>query len=267
MAESRLKYHQTTFDLLGWQPTISLEAEQLLEHRQQDCGCRFPASVVEWFSVNGIISVFGDYGAPDNPVALEDLGRPEHNPFTKSLLDFTAAGYLVFLYENQANCKWAVRLDGSDDPPVYFDEQAFPAIDSATEVKWHSCLVPFSTWAYSRIWDFGTALGFHPTSGYKLFLDGSGNEPAPPPLLDYLMERLVQKARSFDWPGGTIYRFAYPGAALRIHAFDSQSDWSIGATSEEALEKLLERIVIGERLPVKLYANDARTAAVLKGFK
>jgi len=58
MNASKLQYHQAIFALLDLQPVISQSQVSLINQREQLCQVAFPASVREWFSIEGAADLF-----------------------------------------------------------------------------------------------------------------------------------------------------------------------------------------------------------------
>lgn len=49
----RLRCHTAVFELVGKEPRASEERLRRIERREQGCGVRFPASVREWYGLEG----------------------------------------------------------------------------------------------------------------------------------------------------------------------------------------------------------------------
>src|SRR5262245_45936921 len=97
----RLAYHQELFDKLGLTPSFSAEQAALVLMREERCRSEFPASVREWFSIEGVFELFRSHTKQDELVTnttmawreqLAALGDPEE----------VAKGYLCVAVENQA---------------------------------------------------------------------------------------------------------------------------------------------------------------------
>src|SRR5437870_4009093 len=59
----KLRYHQTTLDLLGAGPVFSEKATERIERAEKRCRCALPASVREWYllkNANSLVS-FDEY--------------------------------------------------------------------------------------------------------------------------------------------------------------------------------------------------------------
>ena len=102
-----LRYHAQTFRLLGLVPSRRPDADVLLAGRESACGSAFPASVKEWFSLEGAAELFSR-STQERMSPLEALGSPGQ----------VAQGYLRVASENQGVVDWYVPLGGPDDPPV-----------------------------------------------------------------------------------------------------------------------------------------------------
>src|SRR5262245_44588782 len=69
-------------------------------------------------------------------------------------VDHLPAGYLGVIIEAQGCCLWAVRLDGSDDPPVVQAEDWHSATPT-----WQPVADRFSTFTLARTWSHTLAMG------------------------------------------------------------------------------------------------------------
>jgi hypothetical protein len=110
-----LRYHETTFRVLGEEPVLSPAATAEIEAAERRCGRRLPPSVREWYSLEGVDARL--HAPPDR-----------RNPFcsvTQLLQWFEAwpqhswtGEYVPVRTENISH---AFLPDGSDDPPIYVD--------------------------------------------------------------------------------------------------------------------------------------------------
>ncbi len=153
-------YHQASLNLLGVAPRTSSASGELLGRREQALGVRLPASVREWYTLRGAERVLAEHGG-DRPVPLKALGDPRE----------VGLGWLRVLDECQGVAAWFVRLDGSDDPPVYVHSEMFgtpeddarardddedaldPLVDFPT--WWRPAAPSFSAFVYDRILKYG----------------------------------------------------------------------------------------------------------------
>ncbi len=73
---------------------------------------------------------------------ISEFGKPERDIHGDGPQDRLANNLLVFRWENQGVCAWAIRPDGSDDPPV--------VVDVDTQFKsWIECASSFSRHLYA----------------------------------------------------------------------------------------------------------------------
>jgi hypothetical protein len=160
-----LRFHAKTFDLLGIEPSVSPSAVDLLEQVEERIGCRLPASVREWYELRGACRLLLEHSNDDPAVDISDLGQPEGDSRGAGPHDLIADDLLLFRWENQGVCAWAIRLDGSDDPPV--------VVDVDTQFRtWTRCADSFSQHVYSWVWDYASVMG---TSHSKDLLIKTGN--------------------------------------------------------------------------------------------
>jgi len=122
-----------------------------LEERQHILGRRFPAAVREWYALDRAVAILETYGNSDRPIPLARLGEIEKGYGGNPDQDLLTNGLLLIMYENQGVTRWAIRLDGTDDPPVLVQED-WP------RGPWHIYAGQFSTFVYTRVWDWQTAL-------------------------------------------------------------------------------------------------------------
>lgn len=132
----KLKYHQRTFDLLGLEPHLNPEAPAILDQFEHEHNFKLPASVREWYELEGAVSLLREYSHEDHPSELHELAQ--------DVKDSDNGKLLIFMVENQACALWAINLDGSDDPPVVVDHD---------ENVWRYCADNFSSFIYTQVWD------------------------------------------------------------------------------------------------------------------
>jgi hypothetical protein len=146
-----LKYHQATFDLLGTKPRVSKRALRLIERREAALGITLPASLREWYSLQGAEAILLEHSNDDRPVPLAELGTAHE----------VRHGVLKFQDENQGVAAWYVRLDGSDDPPVDVESELYRGDSPETEDEddpdplawagWRPSASHFSAYIYSHV--------------------------------------------------------------------------------------------------------------------
>ena len=120
----RLTYHQATLDLLKIEPGVSPTRIAAVRTREKACGQRFPASVVEWYSLERAEDLYEEHTGGEWLTPLDELG---------SNADQIARGFLRVATENQGVVIWYVRLDEGDDPPVLGDSRAMADLEG---VRW-----------------------------------------------------------------------------------------------------------------------------------
>src|SRR6266566_8654434 len=111
-------YHDAAIQLLMKRPESSSSATAVLNERERELGIKLPESVREWYSLRDSGEILRQHSNSDYPVPLNALGKPEPDWCGEGPRDFVHEGLLVFMGENEGVCDWAVRLDGSPDPPV-----------------------------------------------------------------------------------------------------------------------------------------------------
>jgi len=144
-----LKYHQNTFNLLSLKPIVSEELLKLLNDVEHQYSISIPPSIREWYSMIEAMnilktSIFGD--VPHPPQEWHNEGQFWWG--NRLCHDLLSEGFLLVLSENQGVCHWAVKLDGSDDPPVFIE------IDSIDNFVWQLYSNSFSEFIYDIVWKF-----------------------------------------------------------------------------------------------------------------
>ena len=273
-----LQFHARTFAMASATPALSQAAVRLLEERERECSLTFPASVREWYMFDGpgLGPKVGCGPTRDMMVPTRGLGRAfsdwsaEHDPAKPDRLDdFVRAGLLVVMIENQGVCTWAVKLDGSDDPPVVVEVDSRRSAASPGEVRWEPCAVSFSTFMYCRAWDEGCCLTDNPD---KLVMAFAQDKALAPGDLEFLQSHFSEGPRTHGHPGATNYRFFTGNSAILIwdqgdYERGGAADWWLAASSDEALLDVLHKVWHCGSLRETLYANDPHSRAVLDQLK
>ncbi len=243
----KLRFHQAAVDLLPKPPKFSAKAAQALDRREKKLGIRFPAAVREWYSLEGADELLRKYSNADFPIALADLGMPLKNWYGLPSRDFVPAKLLLLMNENQGVANWAVRLEGGDDPEVVVE------VDTAPHEVWHPHAETFSTFIYTRIWDWRDS---------PLGLSAQDTETGAADL-EFLRAQFKEGPRTWCHPGRTNYRFAGEAGSILLWEGEGQTDWFLRAESEEALEALVRQVLDRGGLRTSLYGNDDRASTVL----
>jgi hypothetical protein len=225
--DTPLKYHQATIELLDAEPSLSEDAVRIIDAREQACGADFPASVKEWFSVEGAKRMFDHTG--NHLESLEELGRPEE----------TRQGYLRVATEIQAVVGWYVRPDQSDDPPVYHNNDQWYE-DDLSKVDWQPNSASFTNFIFDTI----AAAQF---DGWLrgCYLVATAEQPGAE-VLKTLRATFKEGPRT-ESPS-KVYRFFDEHALIAIrcdcpeHSENPTAEWTVDADSREALYERTELI-------------------------
>jgi len=249
-----LKYHAAAFRVLGRTPRVSEEALQLIERREAETGLRFPASVREWYSLEGAAELLADNCEESDPVPLDQLGSQEE----------AELGWLRVMSDRDGVASWYVRLDGSDDPPVdVCDDDAQPPFD-LTESPWSSC---FSVYVYDLV--SSAAVG-----GRRLGLQLNAKDERPDESdLARLRARMEEGPRTEgDVVRLTTYRFFNADGLVTFQddpAEDGEGetslgDWTVQGRTPEGLYNLCTLVwpigTLSETLECRWNYSDADPA-------
>ncbi len=269
MADSSpIKYHQATFDLLGLTPTVAHGAVKLLDGIEAVSRCALPQSVREWYSLEGADAIMEQYGAGgyggDPAVRLNELGTAYDEWYGKpGPANFVALGWLIIMHENQGVCNWAVSLDDSEDPYVAVEVDSSDSANSLADIRWDLFADHFSTFVYTRVFDFGNS---HSLMGQL--------EPLGRDDLAFLKDSFKEEPRTFRWPGTANYRFSDENGRIVVWNNDGtttkdfqQADWQISARSEDGLFRVAKRIWRCSGIAERLYSVDDRGESVLQRLR
>jgi hypothetical protein len=244
-------YHSAVFRVLGRTPRVSQEALRLIERREEETGLRFPASVREWYSLEGAVELLTDNCEESDPVPLEQLGSAEE----------ARLGWLHVMSDREAVASWYVRLDGSDDPPVdVADEFKWPPFD-LTETPWSST---FSVYVYDLV--SSAAVG-----GRRLGLQLDAKDRRPDGSdLARLRARMEERPRTEgDAVRLTTYRFYNADGLVTFQADPaedeaSRGDWTVQGRTAEGLYNLCTLVwpigTLSETLECRWNYSDADPA-------
>jgi hypothetical protein len=233
-------YHSKVLTLMGITAREAADAATQMAAIEARIGRPLPPSLREWYSLEGACALLERYSNGDHAIAVADLGRD-------GLLH---GDLLVFRHENQWVCHWAVRLDGSDDPPVVVDYD-----DSFKTFR--PCAAAFSAYVYACMWDWGTVVN-------NEALMQAQNRPLSDEALTWLRRHFTPELETFGWPGHTQYRFRSPGQRILIWAAHDQADWWLAGDSEEALCRLVKRVWSVDAVGVSLWSNTQEGEAILR---
>ncbi|MGW4895041.1 hypothetical protein ACWEQL_22635 [Kitasatospora sp. NPDC004240] len=233
------RFHARAADLAGMDLTVSPHAEAALDRFESVHGRALPASVREWFSLAQGAPTLREFSNDDAVLDADRLGREEtyywpeddddwpdgvEEQEERTIDPVAALGLLPFMIENQGVWILAVRLDGTDDPPVVisFDDVTPSAV-------WRPYADRFSDSVLSRIWDAPVHL-----DGTTLALDGTAE---PTALLETLRRDFTPGPPTTD---GTL-RYHRGDHRQRILLAQWRDRWyaTVWATDETGLSTLL----------------------------
>ena len=244
-----MRFHANTLAILDVDAEVSQSAVSLLNAAEVRIGRAPPASVREWYSLDGAIELLRRYSNDDPPVQIKEFGLLRKETDVTSDDDLLERDLVIFRYENQGVCAWAFRIDGSDDPPVYVDNDW----DSGT---WTQCMPKFSEHLYAWMWDFSMVL-------IRGLLVQAQNQPVSDAAISFLRGSFNAAPETHGWPGHTQYRFYSGDKRILIWASDGQADWWLSAETEESLRYLVVQVGECDQVRQSLWSNSDRGEALL----
>jgi hypothetical protein len=226
----RLRYHAeaAALELGGATSQVAVNADYLalLEGRERRLGVRLPESVREWYAVFGGLE---PCTTEDHPIPLEDLGEPLRLRGAE-VYDAVANGYLLLMREREDHCTWAVRLDGSDDPPVVLTPDLAPY-----RRDWRPVADHFSTFTLARVW-----------SRSVLFAQNilwQTTDSLGPREVAFLRANYREGPRTTDWPRGVHLHFASGHVRLWLNdQLGRRCEWFAGSYGREDLQPLAREL-------------------------
>ncbi len=259
----RLSYHQSVFDLLDLHPPESAQARELIEACERRCRQRLPEAVRQWYLLEGVVALWHDYSNMDLPEPLDAVLR-QFAQEGEGRYPWWAADRLWVMGENQGCCWWFVRLDGTDDPPVFvdadYDHRATDTEGLPPAEKVADCFSDFvfdwMTRFYCEGWTPLSERSPYPDqrtrpAGEKPYLDGlwlyaPQAEALAPPYLDYLIENFAEDSREEIADRLTQHRFHDEHGSIRVTTDDCREEggvsaWWLHADSQESLFRLASK--------------------------
>jgi hypothetical protein len=224
-----IRFHNAIFQLLGVEPVFSSSAQKTIAQREKVCMTTFPASIKEWFSIEGVGKLFAENTTPDYLVELDELGEP----------DEMAQGYIRIASENQAVVVWFARLNGSDDPPVFHDNNQYFDTDFGA-IDWQFVSATFTGFIFSMI------AGGHFGGWYSgMYL--SAEDQAPNFTVFEALRNRYWQGPYAELPDVKIHRFFNRHGIIVIRSIMSQegvwrAKWILEADSSEALSDLIQSV-------------------------
>jgi hypothetical protein len=234
-----LQYHAKALKLIGAAASMAPDAMSALSAVEARIGQRLPASLREWYSLEGACDILRRYSNGDPPVAVADLGRN----------GLMAGDLLVFRHENQGVCSWAAWLNGRDDPPVFVDYDAGSR-------AYRACANTFSEYVYACLWDWGLVL--------KNALIQAQNAPVSPEALAFLRSNFKAEIETSGWPGDMQYRFFSSDQRILVWAAKDQADWWLAGDGEEAVFRLVNALWDVDELGRSFWSDDTLGKSILQ---
>lgn len=227
-----LRYHQATVDLLQAFPLVSPTAMEALNHLQYQLPMPLPASVREWYSLQQATDWLAEYSNDDHPIPVEQFTVVESSRKGRSVDKQARAQpeLMPILQENQYVWTWALRLTGTQDPPVVV---ALTQTEPGTHWHWEPYAVTFSTFVYTRMWDYQGLF-----SGHALW----GDVHCTLEELRFLQAHFTEEPQTVIYPTPITYRFSQGTERVLLWYDEAGSQWALSAASEDALEHLLDTI-------------------------
>lgn len=244
-----VRFHARTLKLLNVAPAISPSAESNLEAVEARIGRKLPASVREWYSLDGACKLLRQYSNDDWPLEVGEFGLPRKDTHGGGPHNLLARDLVIFRYENQGVCVWAFGFDGNDNPPVYVD------FDSQFKT-WTKCVPTFSEHLYTWMWDYALVLT-------KDLLVQGQNQPVSGTALSFLRENFDVGLETKGWPGHTQFRFSKADQRILIWASENQADWWLCADREQSLSELVEKVRHCDQVGKSLWSNSECAESLL----
>ncbi len=208
------------------------EAARRLAEQAAARGFRVPAALEALYAVRGGEALRRLLACSDDFVSPAGLGEPVTWRWDQPR-DLVSEGRLAFMFENQAVCLWALRLDGSADPPV--------EVARDPDLAWRPCTPTFSTFVEGRAFEVEEIWSGTEAGGGRILLEVQAG-PLRPGDLAFLRLRFEEQVASQGWPGEAQWRFQRGTARLLIWTSDDQADWFIRDVSEAALAAVAEEL-------------------------
>ncbi len=247
----KLKYHQATFDLLDEEPILSVAALQEIEKCERRCGAPLPASLREWYSLEGAEEKLTLYEGQWAPTSLKQL--------LKAWRKRPLRGICVYWRERSNSV--LLQPDGSQDPPMYDYNWEKPQWRPFSEFVWETVLDRLTNTRTYSVWQSQQAGSFGPAQ------------------LDFLRERFREAPderprqgrdprtlEDFIW---WLYRFYSRTVSLQVTAeadaarMECSAWWDISADTAAELYEVLKRVwpLVGDPLQLSVDPHSHKPEA------
>jgi len=247
-------FHQQSLARLGVEHVVDEAAMRALNARAGALDITLPASFVEWYGMRDGLQLLRLNSNADDPIGIERLGEPFEWRWDRKI-DWLQEGLLLFMFENQAVCVWALRLDAGDDPPV--------VVARDPDLEWRPCAERFSTFVSCQVWDHTEIWD---QAGARILLQAQA-VPLKDADLAFLREHLGEAPTTHGWPGDNQYRFERGDHRVLVWDGEDQADWWITATNEASLSEVAAKLWQCSDLRTSLWSNDDRGDAVLERLR
>jgi hypothetical protein len=208
-------------------------------------GLLFPASVREWYSMRYATGILARYSNDDTALAAPEFAIADCRWWGKEPADLLPGPAIEFLIENQGVCIWAILLDGSADPPVVVRQ-------NEEDEGWIKCADSFSTFVFTRCWDF------QPWTEHWPML-AAQESPLSEGDLSFLRQTFQEGPTTYGlqgMPTAVSYRFESPHGRILASTWSSrhvdQTDWYLAAKTRSNLRSLADSIANCATLPKTL---------------
>gem|GEM_PF-3112669 len=229
---ARLKFHQRTFDLLSLAPLLSDAARQTLEKAARTANRTFPASALEWLSLENGIPLLRRSGEAE-PLSIKALAENLQASTNGKLPRIT------FLRDISGIC-WAFDLVEKPDPPVLV---RIPTDDDGE--SWRTTADRFSDFVLCWIWD-------RPTGGHAAWAQVSCTLKQVRRLAEAAIQQPISKA----WPTHKTFRLQFDEGRIRIgYRPDGWSEVALWSETPRSLARLVA-ISSSAGIPSKAFFSD-----------
>ncbi len=247
-----MRFHAHTLKLLGLAPAISADAVRDLDAAEARMGHPLPASVREWYSLEGACGLLRRFSNQDPPVEVGEFCVDERRARGQAKREVPDCDLVIFRCENQGVCLWAFALDDADDPPVYV-EDFNPQVTTLIQ-----CTRTFSEHIYAWMWDWASVLP-------SQLLVQAQNAPLSQAAISFLEENFEVGPETYGWPGDRQLRFAREDQRLLIWAAKDQADWWLTADCAESLRDLVDKVRHCDDVGNSLWSASAQVESSILG--
>ncbi|MBN9387050.1 MAG: hypothetical protein J0I20_03275 [Chloroflexi bacterium] len=208
-----------------------------MDKRAAELDVQFPAAVRELYSIEGLYKIFKRYSDCDRLLEPFELERKvPRNPMHEEIRGkaYFKPNFFTFFYENEGVYELAFELDGSDDPPVWFEGDG-PYDYSYRDRKksWIKVDDHFSSFFFNWVWS-------HLYYNFGLTIVGTSDKFTADDL-SFLQSALREVKPLFD----NLHHFEGADSHLQISRYYDADEfvWWLDADSANAIYKLAKIVV------------------------